>query len=119
SMLAAELTGLDHGGDRSKGSNEPLLSNEDAAAALSVSKESVKRARKVKEKAIPPLKDAVLAGDVSISSAAIVAEQPRKKQNQLNKRGPKAIEKFANDHKQLAKGGLAAEAMKDNANGLT
>ena len=58
---------MGHGGDRKgdeiKGSIEPLKSNSEAAELLNVSRETVKRAKKVINNAVPVLQSMVTGGD--------------------------------------------------------
>jgi len=80
-MVAARLATLGHGGDRSKGSIDPLnVTQSEAAEVLSVSVPSVKRARVVQEHGIPALTEAVDAGEVAVSKAAQIARLPKEEQ---------------------------------------
>ena len=66
-MIAAKIANRGHGGDRKrdeiKGSIEPLKSNSEAAELMNVSKETVKRAKKVINNAVPVLQSMVTEGD--------------------------------------------------------
>ena len=66
-MIAAKIANMGHGGDRkrdeTKGSIEPLKSNSEAAELMNVSKETVKRAKKVINNAVPVLQSMVTEGD--------------------------------------------------------
>lgn len=56
------------------------LSQADAAEKLGVSERSVKRASKVVQSAVPAIVDKVIAGTLSVSKAATIAELPKKEQ---------------------------------------
>ncbi len=79
-MIAATIANMGHGGDRKRdeinGSIEPLKSNAEAAAMMNVGVNTVKRAKKVINNAVPVLQSMVTGGDVSVSAAAAVATLP-------------------------------------------
>lgn len=66
-----------------------------AAELASVSPRSVAHAAKVVEKAIPELADAVRSGEVAVSTAAAIADEPEEVQRELVAEGPKAIREVA------------------------
>jgi hypothetical protein len=76
--VVAKIANLGHGGDRcsEQAANLPLISQEQAAAKLSVSARSVRDAVKVTKGAVPELKAAVERGDVAVSAAAAVSTLP-------------------------------------------
>jgi N6-adenosine-specific RNA methylase IME4 len=81
-MVAARLGRLDRGGNRSKGSIEPL-SSEQRAELLNVGRESVKRAQIVQDGAAPEIVEAVERGDLAVSAAAEIASQPAERQAEI------------------------------------
>lgn len=98
-MVANKVATLKHG-QRSDSSIELSATQEDAAEQLNVSVSSVKRARKVTEKAAPEIVEAVERGEVSVSAAAEVADLPQAEQQKLAAEGPKAIKQAATQHRQ-------------------
>jgi ParB-like chromosome segregation protein Spo0J len=74
-IIAGELANGKHGGDRSKGSNDPLTEDK-VAALLNVSEASVKRGKKVLT-GNPALANAVRKGDIKVSAAQKFAESNR------------------------------------------
>lgn len=89
-MVAAEVANLGDGQRRpsKKGGSIDLplsagVSIPEAAEALNVSEPSVKRARKVKERGVPELAEAVVAGDIAVSNAAKIADMPAEKQREI------------------------------------
>lgn len=81
-MVAAEIGRLGHGGDRSKGSIEPL-SAEQRARLLNIGRASVVRADRVKDEGAPELADAVKQGHVAVSTAEILTHVPRDEQSAI------------------------------------
>ena len=82
-MIAAKIANLQHGGDRSKPSNDGL-SAEKAASLLNVSPASAERAKQVKDHGVDMLVAAVETGNVAVSAAAkFVHDHPPSEQNKL------------------------------------
>lgn len=92
-MVAAEVANVSHGSNRHKTKTENLegqictstsegVTVDEAAEALSVSPRSVKTARKVKEKGVEELQDAVIAGDIAVSRAAEIADKSPEEQRE-------------------------------------
>lgn len=93
-MFAAELAQLNQGQHKSKpipiesgkfatdeqDEETPEFSLEEASGLLNVSKRSTQDARDVLEKGSTVLQDAVKAGDVSVSDAAKIVDQPKAEQ---------------------------------------
>lgn len=84
-MLAwvASLANKDKGRPESNGPNEPFdspvqesLTIAEAATKAGVGRSTVKRQKKVSEKADPMLKEAVAAGTIKVSDAANIADKP-------------------------------------------
>jgi hypothetical protein len=63
----------------------------EAAELLNVSVKSVQRAKKVIEKAIPELTEKVSQGEVAVSTAAVIADLPKKEQSEIVAKGEKEI----------------------------
>lgn len=63
----------------------------EAADRLKVGRSSVQRARIVREKGIPELQAAVVAGEVSVSAASEVAKLPKSRQQEIMSGGVKKI----------------------------
>lgn len=80
---AERLANLGHGGNRTKRPIGLLTTQKDAADKLKVSERSVKRARKVHQKGIPELAQAVERGDMPVSKAAILAGAPKEVQKHV------------------------------------
>lgn len=76
--VAAELATTGHGGDRrsDQAANLPLDDNKRLADELNIAERSVRHGRAVRDDA-PELHAAVKAGEVAVSDAAAVADQPR------------------------------------------
>lgn len=87
SAVAAKLKGLSHGGDRSKTSIEGL-SLERRAEMLNVGRASVERAEIVKERS-PEIFEAVERGQIAVSAAAEIAQQPPERQAEIIKALPR------------------------------
>lgn len=91
-MVAADLANLPRGAGGHTGNREnaegnpkgpigtPSATVSEAAEKLKVGKRSVKRARKVKEKATPEVSQAVRDGKVSVTKAAQIADKPIEEQ---------------------------------------
>ena len=73
-MVGAKLANLSHG--QKKPDTAIAVTQSDAAAQLSVSEDSIQRARKVLQSGDDDLIHAVERGDISVSAAAAVAELP-------------------------------------------
>lgn len=87
-MLAERLATMGHGGDRkSQDSQLTILKTtiEEAAKTMKVSKKAVQRARKVAKHGSKKLNKAVIAGAVSVSDAAKIADAPKPAQDQALK----------------------------------
>jgi len=81
-----------------------------AAKVLNVSAASVKRAKRVLEKADPALAEAAASGAVSLSAAAEIAALPKQEQRQLVESGAvKAAAKQARDARRSAKATSVAD----------
>ena len=78
-MVAADIGKLEHGGDRSKGSIEPLSAAQ-RARLMNISRISVRRADQVKEHAAPELADAVRKGRVAVSTAETLSHASQEEQ---------------------------------------
>lgn len=68
---------------------------ESGAKAMQVSTQTAYSAKAVRDKGSAALKDAVGAGEVSVSAAAEVADLPKSEQTALVKRGPRAVREKA------------------------
>jgi len=78
-MLAADLAGYQHGGDRrsDQAAKLPLETQAEAAARFGVSERSVRAARRVADRAHPEIAAAVRAGEVSVSDAdSLIRDDP-------------------------------------------
>jgi ParB-like chromosome segregation protein Spo0J len=99
-MIAAKMATLKHGGDRKseeiKGSNDTLIC--DAAALLSVSEPTVKRAKHVLANGCKQLIEAVEACDITVSMAEKLCKacDDKREQSKLVKDGKDAIKLFLN-----------------------
>lgn len=78
-MAAAEFSNLSKGRPVINGSIAPI-SQTDAAELMNVSRESVKRAKKVLDGGSKELKQAVKKGEVAVSKAASVVDLPKSEQ---------------------------------------
>lgn len=94
SMVANRIANMGHGRPAVKGANLPLFSDAEesspppvsiaqAAEMLNVSERSVKSARKVQERGIPELVEKVDAGEVAVSTAAVIADIPEEEQREV------------------------------------
>lgn len=90
-MVAARLGRLGRGGDRTKGSIEPLSADR-RADMLNVARESVKRAQAVQDHAVPEISEAVDRGHLAVSAAAELATQPAERQAEIVKALPRDAE---------------------------
>ncbi len=92
-MIAQSIANLDHGVNKRKESpkGDSSITQAEAAALMKVSKRSVERARQVKEKGVPELIAAVVAGDVPVTAAAVVAKLPAKEQRAIVAKGKTAV----------------------------
>lgn len=86
--IAAKIANTKVGGDR-KSKNQsrnldagPVVSMQDAADMMNVSRASVAAAKKVHDKGSPELQAAVSSGDVKVSRAAKIADLPKSQQAQ-------------------------------------
>lgn len=90
-MVAADIGRLEHGGDRTKGSIEPLSAAQ-RARLLNISRMSVRRADHVKDEAAPELIDAVRQGRLTVSAAETVTHMvPVEEQAGIVAKGEKEI----------------------------
>jgi hypothetical protein len=80
-MIAARIAEWQRGGSRSKASIDALKTQEKAAQEMNVGRASVQRAAKVVEQGTKKLQDAVDAGDIAVSDAAAIADEPARVQN--------------------------------------
>jgi ParB-like chromosome segregation protein Spo0J len=112
-MIGAKMATLERGRPKGNGSND-LLSQDDAAAMLSVSTPQVKRAKYVLEHGSQALIEAVEACEITVSMAEKLckAEPDKRSQTRLVKEGKKAISEFI---KPLATSGEQIEV--DNSIG--
>lgn len=92
SMLAADIEGFRHGGDRKSVDQDANLhlDREAAAKAAQVSERSVATAAHVRDHAVQDLAQSVRDGHVSVSAAAEVAQLPEERQRLIvdQLRGP-------------------------------
>jgi hypothetical protein len=91
-MVAAKLANLGEGRPAKTSSIAPV-SQEGAAGLLKVSRESVKRAKQVRDKATPELLAAVDQGHLAVSVAAKAATLPAEDQREIAEKA-KAGERF-------------------------
>lgn len=95
SLIAAELKRLGWGGDRSKTSNE-VLTRDQRAEALKVSRANVERADNVVDHGAEELKEGVRQGKVSVSAAEAIAKLSVDEQRKIIALAdPKAIKQAA------------------------
>lgn len=80
--VAAKLSSIGWGGDRSKSPNGDLKTAE-AAQRLGVAKRAVERARVVRDRAVVELQDALERGHIPVSTAAALAELSEKDQRDV------------------------------------
>jgi N6-adenosine-specific RNA methylase IME4/DNA-binding transcriptional regulator YdaS (Cro superfamily) len=95
-MVAEKLANMPRGGDRKseniKVENSTLISQDEAAKQLNVSRDSVNQAHKVRTKAVPEVADAVEAGKVTVSVAAWLADAtPEQQREVIAKADKKAV----------------------------
>lgn len=95
SMIGADISNLAKGSNRFEKKpvevdgqicpstvETPTVTVDEAAELVGVSPRLVKTARKVKAKGVPELQDAVVAGEISVSHAAEIADEPEEKQRE-------------------------------------
>lgn len=98
-MVAARIANMGHGGaratpiqdanlrldlgDKEPRSSVPAITDAQAAEMLNVSKRTVTFARKVQEQAVPELVEMVDAGEVSVSTAAVLADASEEEQREV------------------------------------
>jgi hypothetical protein len=115
-MIAAKLATMVKGGGGlqagTNGSRDLLVSQAAAAKKLSVSVESVKRAKVVETKGAPETIAAVKAGQLTVKPAAKIAQAPKEKQPALVKAAgekrpktetQKKADKYIREQKEAAK----------------
>jgi hypothetical protein len=100
-LLAARLVNTTRGG--SKAQNCALVSHEKAAEIGGVSERTIDDARKINESGAAALVEAVKAKDVSITTAAALAELPKSEQKKIVSKGPEAAKKAAAKIKEKKK----------------
>lgn len=98
-MIAADVAKLKRG-DNQHSSIDLSSSQSEAAVMLNVSVPTVKRAKQVKENAVPEIIEAVERGEVTVSAAAAVAKLPEAEQRKIASDGPKAVQKAASAERQ-------------------
>jgi ParB-like chromosome segregation protein Spo0J len=91
-MVAAKLANLKDGQTKAAAQICAPVSQEDAAERLKVSRRSVQSATKVKNDAIPEVIQAVERGDLTVSTAAEIAELPQAEQRKVAASGKLAIQ---------------------------
>jgi hypothetical protein len=97
--LAAKLVNSHAGGDHRANLHGEITAAK-AAEEFNVSERSVKAARKVIEEGSKPLQNAVDAGEVPVSAAAVVAELPKAEQSKIVAKGPEAVKAAAKKVKE-------------------
>lgn len=119
-MVAARVANMGHGGargtqsqdanlrldlaDEPEPSSVPAITDAQAAEMLNVSKRTVTFARKVQEQAVPELVEKVDAGEISVSTAAVIAEAPEEEQREvIAADDEKEIVRRANEYKRRKK----------------
>jgi hypothetical protein len=90
-LIANNLTGMKHGGDRKSDQAAKLQTRKAAAAALNVSERSVSDASVVQDHGAPELIEAVKDGSIPVSVAADLAHAPPEEQ----RKAVKSIERDA------------------------
>jgi hypothetical protein len=96
-MIARKLANLKDGQTKAGAQICAPVSQEDAAERLKVSRRSVQSATNVKNDGIPELVQAVERGDVTLSTAAEIAELPQAEQRKVVAKGTAAIKTKAKD----------------------
>ena len=94
-MIAAKFANKTAGDPGKRSQLDTVLTNAEAAKLMNVSEHSVDRAKEVVNHAVEPVQAAVLAGDVSLNTAATVARLPKSKQRKAAAKGPEGIEAAA------------------------
>ncbi len=87
-MIAAKLANLEVGANQH---TTDAMTQKAAAEAFKVSVDTLQRAKKVNEVGVPALKDAVQAGKLDVTNAAVIASLPPEKQVEVVAMEPKAI----------------------------
>lgn len=87
-MVAARIATLGRGGDRGNqftGGKAPIggMPQPKAAELLNVGERSVQRAREVQQSGAPELVEAVERGEVAVSTAAVIAQEPPQVQREV------------------------------------
>jgi hypothetical protein len=95
-MVAAKIANAKDGNPRFQANNatesiDSVVSKDDAAKLLNVSRPSIQRAAAVREQGAPELVAAVEKGEVSVSAAAEVVDLPHEEQRELLKGGRRAV----------------------------
>jgi hypothetical protein len=83
-MVAAKLAKLKHG-QRQTGKFAGVATQSEAAEKLNVSERSIRTAKAVQDRAEPEVVEAVERGDISVSEAAHVADEPPEQQRRIVK----------------------------------
>lgn len=86
-MVAAKLANMRQGERTDLSENSGRFSQEAAAKALKVSPDLVGSAKKVREKGVSELVQAVEAGEISVTRAATIAKASPRKQKSIIKKG--------------------------------
>lgn len=73
----------------------PPITNSEAAKLMNVSTDSVKQAKEIVNNAVEPVQSAVLAGNVSLNTAATIAKLPKSRQRKAAAKGPEGIKAAA------------------------
>jgi hypothetical protein len=89
SMIAAQIANMKKGDNQHTAT--AACSQTKAAKMMRVSVDSVQRAKKVVDQAVPELVEAVKQARVTVSAAAKVVKLPKREQRQLIHAGPKSI----------------------------
>jgi hypothetical protein len=90
-MLAAQLATLGHGQKKADAQSCASATQNEAADEAGVSRRTVQSARKVIEQGAPELQKAVTDGDISVASAAVLAEKPKAEQKKIVAKGEAAV----------------------------
>ena len=103
-MVAEKLANLNHGGKGGTQVNSgiPPLSQDKAAEMLSVSRDSVKQARKIAKQGSPELNEAVMQGGVSLAAAVDVSSLPHDEQAAVVAKGADEVKSKAKEIRQQA-----------------
>jgi hypothetical protein len=85
----------------------------EAAKLTGTSTGTIKKAKRVKKKAVKAVKKAVLKGELTVNAADKIAKLPKSEQRKAAKGGAKSLKAKADSLKKpLPRGGLAADAIR-------